>query len=242
MYLCKNGIGVRMEKFSGSNGVDFKLSQVTQEDTGNYSCVYSEGRLVAHEITTIGQKHVFIQVKEFLSGKIHVTNSVIFEGDSVSLACTGTVTNNRPALHIYLCKNGVGVVKNVVQGKEGVQFTLEQIKKEHSGNYTCVYSFSKYDPPVTVCSISDNPVLIQVEDFTRTDFTQPDLDVGGRSRTWWVNVFRLACSAGVVMAAVAALVDSYVWSKKALHRETPNEDPKRDDDNSTSMGPQTLPE
>lgn len=63
MYLCKNGIGVRMEKFSGSNGVDFKLSQVTQEDTGNYSCVYSEGRLVAHQITTIGQKHVFIQVK-----------------------------------------------------------------------------------------------------------------------------------------------------------------------------------
>ncbi|KAL2077409.1 hypothetical protein ACEWY4_026913 [Coilia grayii] len=227
MYLCKNGIGIRMEKFSGSNDVEFKLLQVTREDSGNYSCVYSAGRHVAHEITAIGQKHVFLQVKEFLSAKMYVRNSIIFEGDSVSLVCTGIGTETHQTLHMYLCKNGIGVSTEVAQGKEGVQFTLKRITRKDSGNYSCVYSFKKYHL-VNISSINENSILVQVEE---TDIHQ-----------WWVNVFRLVCSAGVVIVAVTVLIVSQLLgqerSKESM--DTPREGLQQDDNDSTCTGPKQL--
>ncbi|XP_041931231.1 uncharacterized protein LOC121694892 isoform X2 [Alosa sapidissima] len=64
MYLCKDGIGVCMELLSSKKDATFIFPDVTQQDSGSYSCVYSDRKVNAGEVRATGANTVFIQVHQ----------------------------------------------------------------------------------------------------------------------------------------------------------------------------------
>ncbi|XP_063045878.1 uncharacterized protein LOC134439898 [Engraulis encrasicolus] len=62
MYLCKDGVGNRMDIVKGEKETVFKVEGV-EENTGNYSCVYSIPKHPLPEVNCTSEKSVFILVK-----------------------------------------------------------------------------------------------------------------------------------------------------------------------------------
>lgn len=63
LYLCKDGTGVSMRELGSSKHFTFILPNVTQEDSGHYSCVYSDRKINASAVKASGLTSVFIQIK-----------------------------------------------------------------------------------------------------------------------------------------------------------------------------------
>ncbi|XP_029623155.1 uncharacterized protein LOC115203021 isoform X2 [Salmo trutta] len=62
-YLCKNGVGIRimlLEKLV--DDAIFTMKDVTREDSGNYSCVYTRDKPVPSQVISTGENLVFFQV------------------------------------------------------------------------------------------------------------------------------------------------------------------------------------
>lgn len=64
MYLFKNGERVKMEDFDSSSIDDttFYMTNVTAEDSGLYTCLYSEKKLGDSKTTATGHNSVSLQV------------------------------------------------------------------------------------------------------------------------------------------------------------------------------------
>ncbi|XP_062380755.1 uncharacterized protein LOC134068947 isoform X2 [Sardina pilchardus] len=227
IYLCKDGIGTRMERLTKSKSTqEFNVQQVAIKDSGNYSCVWSTKKHFVQNVTAEGHNTVFIQVREFGLGSIYLRNTVVFESASVDLICFGCNTKTVKSFHMYLCMNGAGVDMVVAHSDGIARFTLGQVKREDSGNYSCVYSIKK-NPLGNVAVTNEKSVFIQV---TEMDVHQWSVE----SR----NVIRLLCSVGLVIAAVAFLIIHNFYSIKATRPQTP----KPDDTASCSIETRQLKE
>lgn len=63
MYLCKDGVATKMERFTSSKSANFTFHEIVKQDSGNYSCVYSPDKHLVDEVTASGLNAVFIEVK-----------------------------------------------------------------------------------------------------------------------------------------------------------------------------------
>lgn len=93
---------------------------------------------------------------------IYQKNAIMLEDGIVDLICIGIDVKPLGALHMYLCKNGIGVSMKVAHYREHVQFRLTQVTREDSGNYSCIYSAKKLHPN-NVSSANENYIFIDVE-------------------------------------------------------------------------------
>lgn len=105
-------------------------------------------------------KYSFLYVLDFRVARIFLKETQVFEGDNVHVKCA-VFDNTHKSLHIYLCKNGIGVIMDATEQNE-VLFTLRLVRREDSGNYSCVYSIKKY-PPKHASSTNASLVIIQVQ-------------------------------------------------------------------------------
>ncbi|KAI4883578.1 hypothetical protein NFI96_009970, partial [Prochilodus magdalenae] len=64
MYLCKNGVGLRMEPLEQRDEYTFILRNVSVQDSGNYSCVYSVNKYTRYNVSTSGHKTIQVKVTE----------------------------------------------------------------------------------------------------------------------------------------------------------------------------------
>lgn len=64
VYLCKNGVGQRMERLSRDNEAIFSLTNVTVQDSGKYSCVYTSYKIKYNEVNSTGIDFIFIQISD----------------------------------------------------------------------------------------------------------------------------------------------------------------------------------
>ncbi|XP_036441330.1 uncharacterized protein LOC118818232 isoform X2 [Colossoma macropomum] len=62
MYLCKNGVGVRMELLVNEKEHGFILRNVSVLDSGNYSCVYSLNKYPLRNLRALEQNSIQVQV------------------------------------------------------------------------------------------------------------------------------------------------------------------------------------
>lgn len=62
MYLYKDGNIAMKETVTSSGKVVFSLPQVTREDSGNYSCIYTTAKSKIDSKSIVGHNSVFIQV------------------------------------------------------------------------------------------------------------------------------------------------------------------------------------
>ncbi|XP_049335962.1 uncharacterized protein LOC111193427 isoform X6 [Astyanax mexicanus] len=166
MYLCKNGVGVKMGPTGQKGECDFILKTVSELDSGNYSCVYSSKKYPVANVSASGQKTIHVKVTgKIWSGMITETQRSVREGEDLTLTCRITVTLTCAELYVYLCLNGIG--KQVMSVSCSIYststtFLLSKVKHEHSGNYSCVYSTHNYSLS-EVRKAGENTVFIQVQ-------------------------------------------------------------------------------
>lgn len=78
MYLCKNGSGIIIERLGESKEINFKVSEVAQNDSGDYSCVFSPQICSVSEVIAEGTNSIFIHVKgNAVIGKVPVFKKYI---------------------------------------------------------------------------------------------------------------------------------------------------------------------
>ncbi|KAI4876469.1 hypothetical protein NFI96_017396, partial [Prochilodus magdalenae] len=164
MYLCKDGRGVMMEPLVNKDEYTFTLRKVTVQDSGSYSCVYSINKYPTKNVTASGQNSVYIHVTGI--AKTNEQNSECVQlsddppdfrpaeifgpprvkvGGNIQLKCNSfDKSESSDNLHMYLCKNGVGVMMEPLGKKDDYTFILRNVSVQDSGNYSCVYSLTKY--------------------------------------------------------------------------------------------------
>ncbi|XP_063045968.1 immunoglobulin superfamily member 1-like [Engraulis encrasicolus] len=164
MYLCKDAAGIRMKKFTGSTEVVFDFPNVTKEDSGMYTCVYSRRQQKVSEVTPFGMC-IVIRVKDVLMASVFIRNPLVTEGDTADIKClVPGRKQGQNTFYVYLCKNGVGEnIAAVHRGNEAF-FTLTQVRVEDSGNYSCLAS-AKLHPYQSIRSTNENSMALEVTDF-----------------------------------------------------------------------------
>ncbi|XP_036440687.1 uncharacterized protein LOC118817838 [Colossoma macropomum] len=83
-------------------------------------------------------------------------------GEDLQLKCSNFDKHaSKDQTNIYLCKDGVGMMLELLVKKDELIFTLRNVSVLDSGNYSCVYSLNKY-PPKNVTASGKNSVYVQV--------------------------------------------------------------------------------
>lgn len=102
---------------------------------------------------------VFSEVIE--PARIYGSTSRVTAGQDFELKCsTYGLTKAEEQVFVYLCKNGVGLDR-VATKSHDITFTVKSASLDHTGNYSCVFSRSKYSPN-KVRGEGDTPVFIKV--------------------------------------------------------------------------------
>ncbi|CAB1339519.1 unnamed protein product, partial [Coregonus sp. 'balchen'] len=167
VYLCKNGVGMKMKVLEkGEDDTSFTMKDVTKEDSGNYSCVYCRDKPIPDQVKSTGKNIVVIQVygeEEIYPAKLDGPSNVT-EGGTVDLKCITTgIPRSWDKVHVYLCKNGVGIrIATLEKGEDDTIFTMKDVTREDSGNYSCVYSRDKLVPS-QLTSTGENLVVFKVD-------------------------------------------------------------------------------
>lgn len=86
-----------------------------------------------------------IDVADVFSGRIFATHKVISEDSDLNLRCSILGADKQYQHYIYLCKDGVGILKKKQKlGEPEIRLTVQHVSQSHSGSYSCVYSKSDY--------------------------------------------------------------------------------------------------
>ncbi|KAI4894828.1 hypothetical protein NFI96_025162 [Prochilodus magdalenae] len=199
MYLCKNGYVVQMEPLKDKDEYTFILESVSVQDSGLYSCAYSLNKHLSHMVRTSGYKSIQVQVTAILLVKSAVIRSgrtTVKKGEDIELTCS-TSESEKPLLHVYICKDGLGKISGIVYNQTQTHFSIKDVNLEDSGVYSCVYSAEQYDISEVNDTERENSILIQVYD-----------------PQWQINLIRLLCSLGVVMFACFVVVFDVYTTKR----------------------------
>lgn len=62
IYLCHNGKAIEMKKQPNQGDVTFRINNIEKNNSGNYSCVFSEEYLKTTQVMGYGANNVFINV------------------------------------------------------------------------------------------------------------------------------------------------------------------------------------
>ena len=90
----------------------------------------------------------------------------VIEEDDIRVTCStyGKKQHlNLQLVHIYLCKDGKGVSKQI-QKKDvfDTEMTMRSVSTQESGEYSCVFSETEY-PHTEVSGTGDNSIFIEVK-------------------------------------------------------------------------------
>ncbi|KAG9275852.1 hypothetical protein AMEX_G8088 [Astyanax mexicanus] len=191
-YLCKNGVGVQMGPIGKKGDYDFIIKNVSELDSGSYSCVYSSKKSPASNVSASGQKIIYVQVTEglgdFRPADIFINSSsgTFKVGESIMIKCVifQQISSNEE-LNMYLCKNGVGVEMGPIGQIGEYVFIIKNISELDSGSYSCVYSSKKY-PVANVSASRQKTIHVKVTEGLG-DFRPADIFINSSSGTFKVG-------------------------------------------------------
>ncbi|XP_053478583.1 uncharacterized protein LOC128606465 [Ictalurus furcatus] len=170
MYLFKNGERVKME--ASIDDTIFYMTNVTAEDSGLYTCLYSEKKLGVSKTTATGHNSVSLQVLgKILPAKIKRTEMTIKTEETLTLTCTFTKIQSCTQVYVYLCFNGIGNRKKQVYCSDmttSTTFLLSNVSEKSSGNYSCVYSVSNYNLS-EVNNTGENTIFVHIHEKDDVD-------------------------------------------------------------------------
>nr|XP_029492849.1 uncharacterized protein LOC115111109 [Oncorhynchus nerka] len=131
--------------------------------------------------------------------------SNVTEGVNVHFKCSITgIRGPEDKVNVYLCKNGVGIrIAKLEKGENDAIFTMKDVTREDSGNYSCVYTRDK-PVPSHLKSTGENLIVFHVDG----EWKEAAHDV------ILVNVIRLISSAVVVILLLTVVAVSSCCSKR----------------------------
>ncbi|XP_076147762.1 uncharacterized protein LOC143132250 [Alosa pseudoharengus] len=152
MYLCKDGVGIRMQILMQENVPSFALDNFTSMDSGKYSCVHSTKKVPPKDVHSTGKNSVVIKLHDSGFHAIHPAtiseeNTVLTEGGILQLQCQITEREYHDHLVFHLSKNGVGIPVTPERNNNNSHavFMIRNITTKDSGNYSCVF-VDEYTP------------------------------------------------------------------------------------------------
>ncbi|XP_037395706.1 uncharacterized protein LOC108431287 isoform X2 [Pygocentrus nattereri] len=194
LYLLKNGAGVMMELLGERHEHNFTVKNVSVLDSGKYSCVFSLTKYPLKNLNASalkpGQKTIQVQVTDghpdFWPAEIFGSPTVKV-GENMQLQCIDfdqSVSSNQ--LHLYLLKNGAGVMMELLGERHEHKFTVKNVSVLDSGKYSCVFSLTKYPlKSLNASALKPGQKTIQVQvtdghpDFWPAEiFGRPTVKVG----------------------------------------------------------------
>ncbi|XP_041917488.1 uncharacterized protein LOC121681679 isoform X3 [Alosa sapidissima] len=112
--------------------------------------------------------NVSFQTADVNPACIYGTQTQALEGEDVKFKCTlSDLKKNKAHSIMYLCKNGIGMyIEEFCLGEVEVSFKLLHVNVSYTGNYSCVYSKTKYDPK-HVSSTDKNVTVITLGFYRR---------------------------------------------------------------------------
>ncbi|XP_049336454.1 uncharacterized protein LOC103027644 [Astyanax mexicanus] len=145
LYLCKDGALLQMERLRNAVDHTFILRNISDLDSGNYSCVFSFHKLRPKSLNTTGLNSIHISVyghsSDVLPAEIY-GSSEVKAGQDLELKCK--IPTESGSFYMYLCKDSVLLKMRLLQDKKEETFILRNISEHDYGSYSCVYSNKKY--------------------------------------------------------------------------------------------------
>ncbi|XP_058872122.1 T-cell-interacting, activating receptor on myeloid cells protein 1-like [Acipenser ruthenus] len=158
----------------GMAAVTFIKQDIRKNDAGNYTCMY--GKENPGNVKNISHgSSVYLSVQESsyqLTLQLDKHNPM--EGMDVSFKCMipaefRDAAGKEDFFHLY--KNGSLVDSQPdPKGLPGVEFSIKNVKRSDTGNYTCVYGKEKLVNSTN--SKRSRPVYLHVTDYMTTPFQQ----------------------------------------------------------------------
>ncbi|XP_051726574.1 uncharacterized protein LOC127499904 isoform X2 [Ctenopharyngodon idella] len=143
LYLTKDGKAIDMKNGPAQRDITFKKERIEMDDSGNYSCVFSEEQLEIIKVTGYGHNIIFINVIEsFINSQIHLLKSEVAVGSDAGFNCkisspiNKNLSNNM--ILAFLIKNEKPIKVNIWDTEEMMTtFTLREVRMEDAGTYSC---------------------------------------------------------------------------------------------------------
>ncbi|XP_036441222.1 uncharacterized protein LOC118818163 [Colossoma macropomum] len=172
VHLCRKGATMKTAELGESeDDIMFVFDKVTVKDSGVYTCVYSVEKDAACKMNITGRNSVSLDVFDILPAKITGAQSSLREGEDLTLTCSITGHQSCTEVYVYLCLNGIGTSTRTVNcsiDSITTTFLLNNVKQQHSGNYSCVYSTFNYSLN-EVRTTGENSICVEVHGLISTD-------------------------------------------------------------------------
>ncbi|XP_048025168.1 uncharacterized protein LOC125254555 [Megalobrama amblycephala] len=121
--------------------ITFKKARIEMDNSGNYSCVFSEEELEISKVVGYGHNYIFINVIESLmNSQIHLLKSEVAVGSDAEFNCTTSSPTNlsNNMILAFLIKNEKPIKVNIWDTEEMMTaFTLREVRMEDAGTYSC---------------------------------------------------------------------------------------------------------
>ncbi|XP_017321956.3 uncharacterized protein LOC108264701 [Ictalurus punctatus] len=217
IYLCRNGTGIAMK--SDCQDVTFIIDDITKDDTGDYSCVFSSYKYDPEDVRGNGINSIFITVNDsFIPAEIASPETSVKMGSDVDLQCTSLKLperNQKGNVYAYLYKNGYTVQNGTViqvniwdTVKNKARFTLKEVTMRDAGTYFCFLMSEPCTFPKEVHGI--NEVNLNITD-PRYEVILTETYDPVRKR----NILRLGFSGGVIIIACCIVIFDFKTSSRS---------------------------
>ncbi|XP_048025635.1 uncharacterized protein LOC125254842 [Megalobrama amblycephala] len=143
VYLTKDGKAIDMKNGPARRDITFKKARIEMDNSGNYSCVFSEEELEISKVMGYGHNYIFINVIESLmNSQIHLLKSEVAVGSDAEFNCTTSSPINKNLSNnmilAFLIKNEKHIKVNIWDTEEMMTaFTLREVRMEDAGTYSC---------------------------------------------------------------------------------------------------------
>ncbi|XP_062380238.1 T-cell-interacting, activating receptor on myeloid cells protein 1-like [Sardina pilchardus] len=211
MYLCKDGVGIRMQMLIEENFTSFAVNNFTSMDSGEYTCVYSTTKMQPKDMNTTGKELVVIKLHEVPPATISGENTELTVGDILQLQCQITEREYREHLVFHLYKNGVGIPETPERNSNNTHavFMIRNITTRDSGIYSCL--FVEENLPMEVRGEGVNSIHIKV--FSAEDLNAEDCDPDGSGSSG------IIAAVTVIFLMVLAALLGYQYRGRLKHCE-----------------------
>ncbi|XP_036950303.1 uncharacterized protein LOC119017625 isoform X2 [Acanthopagrus latus] len=154
------------------------------------------------------------QLADILPAKILVQRKTISENNDLYVTCSTVGFKKQNQVYVYLCQNDVGLRKQLQkQDNDDSIFIIKRVGLHHSGNYSCVFSSTEYEPH-QVAMRGDNVIQIQVI----ANYVPADISVAGPSTVSEGEDVELRCSVSTSLQTLdeCQFIHSYLMKNESI--------------------------
>ncbi|XP_067351383.1 uncharacterized protein [Channa argus] len=155
-----------------------------------------------------------VNVSDISPARILAQQKTVSENSDLHLTCSTFGFKKVQMVYVYLCKEGVGTsVLMQKHDQNDTVFIIPRVGRHHSGNYSCVYSKTKYSA-IEVAKTGHNTIQILVI----ANFLPGDISFAGPSTVSEGDNVEFRCTLSETLQTLGEchLIQSYLRNNKSI--------------------------